>query len=115
MGQLLVLLIPIVGLLYPLLRLAPGLYAFLMRNRIFRLYSELKHFEAELDRRGPHGEVKDLGVRLDRLEDRANHSWMPAAYASMLYTLRLHIGLVRGRFEKALRAGTATENGGGRR
>jgi TRAP-type uncharacterized transport system substrate-binding protein len=99
-GQFLVLLIPVAGVLYPMLRLAPGVYAFLVRRRIFRLYTELKHFEVDLERRGTKGDVADLGESLDRLEDRANRVRMPAAYANMLYTLRLHIGLVRSRYEK---------------
>jgi TRAP-type uncharacterized transport system substrate-binding protein len=99
-GQLLVLLIPVAGVLYPLMRLAPGVYAFLIRRRIFRLYWELKHFETELDRRPAQADVADLAKRLDQIENRANHHRVPAAYANMLYTLQLHIGLVRERFEK---------------
>ena len=103
-GRLLVVLIPVAGVLYPLLRLMPALYVFAMRRRIFRLYRELKLLEAELDRRGAQGDVTDLAARLDRLEERAGHFRLPAAFAGMLYTLRDHIGLVRLRFEKARRS-----------
>ena len=48
--QVLVLLIPVAGLLYPMLKLAPAAYGWLMRHRIFRLYKELKSFEAQLER-----------------------------------------------------------------
>src|SRR4029078_3125585 len=47
--QLLVLLIPIVGVSYPLFRLLPALYGWSMRRRIFRLYGEFKFLEAELE------------------------------------------------------------------
>jgi TRAP-type uncharacterized transport system substrate-binding protein len=110
-GQILVLLIPLAGVLYPMMRLAPNVYAFLMRRRIFRLYTELKHFEVDLDRRGTQGGVADLAERLDQLEDRANRVRMPAAYANMLYTLRLHIGLVRSRFEKLRRLSAEGRSG----
>ena len=99
-GQLLVLLIPVVGVLYPTLRLLPSLYGWAMRRRIFRLYGELKFLETELDRRAPTDDIQDLSARLDRLEERANHFRMPTAFTHMLYTLRLHISLVRGRLAK---------------
>jgi TRAP-type uncharacterized transport system substrate-binding protein len=99
-GQLVVLLIPVVGVLYPTLRLIPSLYGWAMRRRIFRLYGELKFLESELDRRAASDDIQDLSARLDKLEERANHFRMPTAFTHMLYTLRLHISLVRGRIEK---------------
>jgi hypothetical protein len=40
-GRLLVLLIPIVAVLYPLMRFLAALYGWLMRRKIARLYGEL--------------------------------------------------------------------------
>jgi hypothetical protein len=99
-GQLLILAIPVVGVLYPMLRLAPAVYGWGMRRRIFRLYGQLKFLELELDRRRPEQDVTDLVGKLDRLEARANHLRMPAAFAHLLYTLRMHMNLVRARVEK---------------
>jgi len=90
----------VVGVLYPTLRLIPSLYGWAMRRRIFRLYGELKFLESELDRRAASDDIQDLSARLDKLEERANHFRMPTAFTHMLYTLRLHISLVRGRIEK---------------
>ena len=105
--QVLVLLIPVVGLLYPLLRLAPALYAWAMRRRIYRLYKELKSLETQLEKRAARQDVSDLRARLDELERRAQHFHVPAAFAQMLYTLRIHAGLVRERLEKAAQSGTS--------
>ena len=99
-GQLLILAIPVVGVLYPMLRLAPAVYGWGMRRRIFRLYGQLKFLELELDRRRPEQDVTDLVGKLDRLEARANHLRMPAAFAHLLYTLRMHMNLVRAKLEK---------------
>jgi len=99
-GQLLILAIPVVGVLYPMLRLAPAVYGWGMRRRIYRLYGQLKFLEVELDRRRPEQDVTDLVGKLDRLEERANHLRVPAAFAHMLYTLRMHISIVRTRIEK---------------
>jgi hypothetical protein len=98
-SRILVLLIPIVGVAYPLLRTAPTLYAWNMRRRIFRLYGELKLIEIELEASG--GQASDeLRSRLRRLEERADHMYIPFAFAPFLYQLRNHIGLVRTRFDQ---------------
>jgi hypothetical protein len=71
-----------------------------MRRRIFRLYGELKLIEIEHEARG--GQASDeLRSRLQQLEDRANHLNVPMAFASLLYQLRYHIGLVRERFQQS--------------
>lgn len=93
-GQLLVLLIPVVGVLYPIVRLAPVIYGWSMRRRIFRLYGELRFLEDELEKGRPADELRP---RLDRLEEHANHIRVPTAFRHLQYTLRDHIGLVRQR------------------
>ena len=98
--QLLVLLIPIVGVAYPLFRLLPAIYGWSMRRRIFRLYGELKFLEAELERRGAAQAGAQLTARLDHLEQRADHMRVPSAFTPLLYTLRLHIEMVRARIAK---------------
>jgi TRAP transporter TAXI family solute receptor len=99
LSRVLVLLIPILGVAYPLLRTAPTLYAWNMRRRIFRLYGELKFIEIELEAHG--GQASDeLRSRLQRLEERADHMYIPFAFAPFLYQLRNHIGLVRERFQQ---------------
>jgi TRAP-type uncharacterized transport system substrate-binding protein len=105
--QIFVLLIPLVGVLYPVLRLGPAAYDWAMRRRIFRQYTELKLIESQLDQAVAPDDVAALELRLNRLEDRVNHAWVPAGFAHMLYTLRVHIGLVRARFEKTHRPQTA--------
>jgi TRAP-type uncharacterized transport system substrate-binding protein len=96
-GQILLLLIPLAGALYPLARFLPALYGWSMRRRIFRLYGEMKFLESDLERRGPGGDADDLAGALDRLEERANHLKVPESFAYMLYALRRDIQLVRER------------------
>jgi TRAP transporter TAXI family solute receptor len=100
-SRLLLLLIPVIGVAYPLLRTAPALYGWSMRRRIFRLYGELKYIEVELDARGSHP-AENLLAQLQRLEERANHLQVPFAFAHFLYQLRNHIALVRARIEAAV-------------
>ena len=98
MSRLLVLFIPLIGVVYPLLRFAPAIYAWSMRRRIFRLYGELKGIELELDT-GPGGSASEMLARLERLDERAHRLLVPIAFAPFLYQLRNHIALVRGRLQ----------------
>jgi hypothetical protein len=100
-AQLLVLLIPVVGVLYPVFRLLPAVYGWGMRRRIFRLYRDLKFLDAELDALPSTGEpIENLSSRLETLERRATKLRVPIAFTYMLYTLKHHIGLVRERLER---------------
>ena len=96
-GHLLVLLIPIVAVLYPLMRFLPALYGWLMRRKIARLYGELRFLEDEITGGGGPTDAAQLMARLDQLEKQANQLRMPIAYESMMYLLRNHIGVVRNR------------------
>lgn len=99
-GRLLFLLIPVAGVLYPLLRLFPAIYGWQMQRRIYRLYGELRFLEYDLEARGAGQSIDELISRLDRIEEKANRIRVPAFYANMLYTLREHIALVGERLEK---------------
>ena len=98
-GRLLVLLIPIVAVLYPMVRLLPELYNWLMRSKIARLYGELRFLEDEIEAGAGAANSIHLIARLDQLEKRANQLGMPVAYASMMYLLRNHIAVVRDRLK----------------
>ena len=47
-GKFVILLIPILGLLYPMTRLLPRLYDWVMRSKILRMYGELRFLEDEM-------------------------------------------------------------------
>lgn len=99
--QLLVLLIPLVGFLYPLLRFSPEIYSWVERHRVYRLYSDLKVLEEELNDGIPDEQLEDFRQRLDQLQDRASRFSVPVAFRSLLYVLRWHINFVRRRAQKS--------------
>jgi TRAP transporter TAXI family solute receptor len=94
-GRALVVLIPLIGLMYPLFRIMPTVYAWNARRRVVRMYRDLK----DLERDAPSPE--SLLEGLDRLEERACHLQVPASYSDSLYTLREHIAVVRERTQRA--------------
>lgn len=95
--RMVVLLVPVFALLFPLLKVAPALYTWRVRSRVFRLYGELKVLE--IDVRADHeraGTVEFL-KRLNQIEDEANRLSIPLGFADLLYNLRTHLQLVRNR------------------
>lgn len=105
-ARLLVLLIPIIGVLYPVLRFVPTIYGWMMRRKIERLYGELRFLEDELNAGSAAQGAESMHVQLDRLEEQANHLRVPVTYASMQYLLPTasftadHIALARSRLEE---------------
>jgi len=93
--RLIVLLVPIVALLIPLLKIAPAIYTWRVRSKIFRCYGELKFLEDDLKH---HFELAKLGEyrsRLDALDEEASQLLVPLGFTDLVYTLREHVNLVR--------------------
>jgi TRAP transporter TAXI family solute receptor len=95
--RLLVVLVPLVALLYPIFKLLPQTYDWLMQSKIRRLYDEMRSIESEMESGGKGYDVEAISIKLDDLDHRANQLRLPSTYASMLYTLRSHLNLVRAR------------------
>jgi TRAP-type uncharacterized transport system substrate-binding protein len=93
-SRLLLLLVPLVGILYPLTQIIPAFVDVVVNLRLNRLYGELRDIEAHLDLGDPPEEVVE---RFQRLEKRVRHVYVPTRNARSLYTLRQHLNLVRDR------------------
>jgi TRAP transporter TAXI family solute receptor len=91
----LVVFVPLLVLLYPAFALLPRAYDWLMQSKIRRLYDEMKSIERELA--SGHEAPDALNAKLDRIYQSASELQLPARYASMQYTLRMHLDLVRAR------------------
>lgn len=95
--RLLVVFLPIAVLIYPVFKFLPQIYDWLMQSKIMRLYNEMRSIESEINAQGPGSDITTLSIKLDHLDERANALRLPNNYASMLYTLRSHLNLVRAR------------------
>ncbi|PYT41682.1 MAG: hypothetical protein DMG47_17215 [Acidobacteria bacterium] len=100
--QPLVWIIPLVAILFPFFRLAPAIYDWAERRRVYKLYSELKRVEVDLSSAAPSRAQKDLIERLDRLKDRATRLSVPTPFKPLVYSLRLHIDMVRQEAQKSI-------------
>jgi len=99
--QPLVWIIPLVVILFPLFRVAPAVYDWVEKSRVYRLYSELKRLEDEMALAAP-GRTQYFIEQLDQLGDRATRLSVPAAFKPLLYGLRLHIDMVRQEAKKSI-------------
>jgi TRAP-type uncharacterized transport system substrate-binding protein len=93
-SRLLLLLIPLIGIAYPLSQAIPAVIDLVVEYRLSRLYKELRGIEAHLDQ-GEDGKIV-LGD-VERLEKRVRQMRVPARNARSLYFLRQHLNLVRER------------------
>jgi TRAP transporter TAXI family solute receptor len=98
--RLIVLLVPIIALLIPLMRIAPALYSWRVRSRVFRCYGELKVLELDLKNNFDPARLAEYRDRLDALDEEASELHLPLGYTDLGYTLREHVNLVRGILEK---------------
>jgi hypothetical protein len=99
--QILAVLLPLVGILYPVLRLLPMVFGWAFRRRITHLYGELRLIEMEAATMEDGQERARLADRLESLDQRVRRLRVPESFAPLVYTLRLHIGVIRGRFTEA--------------
>jgi TRAP transporter TAXI family solute receptor len=97
--RLFVLIVPFLVLLVPLLRLAPVIYTWRVRSKLFRCYGDLKFLENDLRKHYDASRHADYLARLDRIEDDAYARNIPLAFSDLLYTLREHINLVRDKLD----------------
>lgn len=93
--RLIVLLVPIFALLIPLLRVAPAIYTWRVRSKVFRIYGELRFLEDDLKNHFDPAKQADYRSRLDALEDEASALHIPLGFTDLVYTLREHVNLVR--------------------
>jgi len=93
-------LIPVLAVIFPLMRILPWFYSWRNRSKLYRLYGELKYLELEITQQLKPGHVADYSVKLDRIEAAVNKVSIPLNFYGELYTLKEHIELVR---EKVIR------------
>ena len=99
--QILVVAIPLVALLYPVIRFAPQTFDWFMKHRIHSFYNELILLENEFESSpvGPQ-QREELLCRLDRLTEKVIHLRVPASFEPLVFNLRWDISMVRERMDR---------------
>lgn len=99
--RLMILLLPLVTLVYPIFKIIPPTYDWRMRSRINRWYKKLQAIESSVEERPSREELARRLAELDRIEWSVQRLAMPVAYGNQLYTLRLHIAMLRAELREA--------------
>ncbi len=90
-----ILVLPLVTLAIPLMRLAPPLYSWQVRRRIYRWYENLRTLEMRARRATEPAERAAVAAELDKLQNEVGTIEVPLSYTDNLYHLRLHIEFVK--------------------
>jgi hypothetical protein len=96
-----IMLLPLVALLFPLFKLMPTVYRWRMRSRIYRWYSELEAVDPEMHKEDLSANLYEYLLSLDNLEVKVSNISVPPAYYEELYSLRLHIDMLRNKLYRA--------------
>lgn len=89
------LIVPLLVLLVPLFRFLPGVYSWSMRSRVYRRYKDLVAIDLEAAGDLTDERRAELLETLEHIDSEASAIRVPAKYREHVYTLRLHIGLVK--------------------
>lgn len=99
--QLLAAAIPLLGLVYPLVKLMPSAFHWAIRRRFHLAYNELRSIDRSIG--SASAEQLDAHLRrLEEMEQRATSLRVPVTYATMVYGLKAHIGSVLQRVRAAI-------------
>jgi hypothetical protein len=90
-----ILLLPLVALLFPLIKLLPPFYQWRMRSRIFRWYDQLMEIDHEILHGNIVNRTDDFMSRLKVIEQQVSQVSVPRGYYRELYDMRVHIELMR--------------------
>ena len=90
-----IMLLPLLTLLLPLVKIMPPMYRWRVRKKIYRWYRELQLLDDASHEHPDDAVQAELLKKLDTIEEEVRKVSVPLSYADELYSLRLHIGLVR--------------------
>jgi len=91
------LLIPLIGMLFPLTKIVPPVYRWRIRSRIYRWYGDLMALESDLQHDPDPGRRSEYLDRLSWVDGQIDNTRPPLSFAQERYALRMHIDTVRAR------------------
>ncbi|EGB15792.1 TRAP transporter solute receptor, TAXI family [Pseudodesulfovibrio mercurii] len=97
-----ILLIPLLTLLFPLFKITPPAYRWQIRRRIFKWYKQLKKLDMHAYDLTDPAEAVDMLAQLEKMDRLVLETSVPLSYTDYIYSLRLHIRMIRQRLEKLI-------------
>ena len=94
-------LLPLLVVIVPATRLAPAIYRWRIRSRIYRWYGALMAIEREMRGVQTPEQKERVHARLDEISRAVTELRTPPSFADQLYVLRDHVAAVRRRLDVA--------------
>ena len=88
-------LLPLLTLLLPMFRIAPPLYRWRIRRRIYLWYRVLKKIDDDLNDPEASRDLNDEIARMNLLHREVNSTIVPLSYMQEFYQLRMHIEMTK--------------------
>lgn len=101
-----IMLLPLLTLLLPLGKIAPPVYRWRIRSKIYRWYRDLRVLDLKLLESDPGGDLLQIREQLTKLERELADITVPLSYMEEFYNLCLHVQLVREKLDRRLGSGT---------
>ncbi|WP_319582400.1 TAXI family TRAP transporter solute-binding subunit [uncultured Pseudodesulfovibrio sp.] len=95
-----ILLIPLLTLLFPLFKITPPAYRWQIRRRIFKWYKQLKKLDMHAYDLTDPSEALAMLEELEKMDRLVLETSVPLSYTDYIYSLRLHIRMIRQRLER---------------
>jgi hypothetical protein len=99
--RLLVVVLPLLVVIIPATRLAPAIYRWRVRSRIYRWYGALMAIERQMRSQHTAEEKDRVRERLDEIARAVSELKTPPSFGDQLYVLRDHVAAVRRRLDVA--------------
>jgi uncharacterized protein len=91
LDRLKILVLPLLALLLPLFKIAPPLYTWRIRSKIYKWYAAVREVESSIQEDKVSSDAASLINRLSELDRQVASVSVPLSYTAELYHLRLHI------------------------
>ena len=93
--RMILILVPLGIVLIPLIGIMPWIYTWRNRSKYYRWYRELMNIVREMTQHMQPENVKDLQMKLDRIEEAVSRIRVSIAFYDELFILKEHIYIVR--------------------
>jgi uncharacterized protein len=94
-----VLILPLIGIIFPLIKFVPIIYNWRMKRRLLHWYRELKNLENSLPKSAPADVIEQKEQELAHVEEGVQRITVPIHLSADFYELRNHVEFVKRRIQ----------------
>ncbi|MEQ8765935.1 MAG: TAXI family TRAP transporter solute-binding subunit [Planctomycetota bacterium] len=100
LDRLKVMLLPLLTILFPLIKILPPMYRWRIRRRVYRWYDDLRRADLMLEEAKTADDLAPARQGLAQIEDEILQVDVPPSYCDELFDFRLHLRLIKNRLHE---------------